>query len=427
MTYLATIGLRNVIVRNTLILALSQASIYLIPLVTTPYVARVLGAEHYGLLGIASNIIGNLLILTDWGFSLSATREIARSANDPQALRRIFWETLAAKSLLGLASLLVIAAIMAFLGISSELSWIVFAGWLQVLPSAIGVGWFLQGLEAMGLMATGVFIGRLLTIPLIFLFVHGPSDTMRVVAIAGIGSIVSVSINILNALQLRPLLPVSFTFSSAFRQLANGWHIFMSAGATTLYTQVNVILVGIAAGPAQAGLLYGAERLQRAGKSLVGPLSAAIFPRVNKLLVEDRAHAIRLVRRLLIIQGGATFVFSLATFVIAPYLIPLFLGAGYEGAVPALRWLSWTLFLVGLSNVLGVQIMLPFGMQRTFTRIIAGSGLFNLAAIMPLAYYFGATGASVSIVVTEGIVTALMGFAVWRAGILSGKGKPFEL
>ena len=92
MGHLAFINLRNVIVRNTLMLALAQASVYLIPLVTTPYIARVLGAEHYGLLGIASNIIGNLLIFTDWGFSLSATREVARNAKDPHALRKIFWE-----------------------------------------------------------------------------------------------------------------------------------------------------------------------------------------------------------------------------------------------------------------------------------------------------------------------------------------------
>ncbi len=424
MTYLAIAGLRNVVVRNTLILTLSQASVYLIPLITTPYVARVLGAEHYGLLGIASNIIGNLLIFTDWGFSLSATREVARNASDPVVLRKIFWETLAAKSLLGIASLFVIAIAMACAGISTELAWIVFAGWLQVLPAALSVGWFLQGLEAMGVMAIGVLIGRLLTIPMIFLFVHGPASTMCVVAVTGIGSIVSAAINFYNALQLRPLLPVTWTFSGALRQLANGWHIFLSAGATTLYTQINVILVGIAAGPAQAGLIFGAERLQRAGKSLVGPLSAAIFPRVNKLLVEDQAHAILLVKRLLVFQGGLTFIFSLVTFLIAPYLISLFLGAEYEGAIPALRWLSWTLFLVGLSNVLGVQILLPFGRQRIFTRIIAGSGLFNLIAIMPLAYYFGAAGASVSILLTEGIVTLLMGLSVWHAGILSAKGKP---
>ena len=276
----------------------------------------------------------------------------------------------------------------------------------------------------MGTMATGVLIGRLLTIPLIFMFVHGPSDTMLVVAITEIGSIVAVSINFYNAVLLKPLLPVTWTFSGAFRQLSSGWHIFISMGATTLYTQLNVILLGIAAGPVQAGLLYGAERLQRAGKSLVGPLSGAMYPRINKLLSEDRPHAIRLAKRLLILQGSITFALSLVTFAIAPYLILWLLGTGYEGAVPTLRWLSWTLFLVGLNNVLGVQIMLPFGMQQSVMRITAGSGLFNLAAIVPLSYFYSATGASISILLTEVMVTSLMGFAVWRAGVLSDKGKP---
>src|ERR1700731_1673800 len=138
MGHLAFINLRNVIVRNTLMLALAQASVYLIPLVTTPYIARVLGAEHYGLLGIASNIIGNLLIFTDWGFSLSATREVARNAKDPHALRKIFWETLAAKSLLGLASLIVIVVVMVCVGFSSELSWIVLCWLASNPPKLIG-------------------------------------------------------------------------------------------------------------------------------------------------------------------------------------------------------------------------------------------------------------------------------------------------
>jgi PST family polysaccharide transporter len=80
--------------------------------------------------------------------------------------------------------------------------------------------------------------------------------------------------------------------------------------------------------------------------------------------------------------------------------------------------------MVGLSNVLGIQIMLPFGMQQSFMRIIVVSGLFNLAAIVPLSYYYGARGASISILLAEIMVTTLMGFAVWPAGILTDKGKP---
>ncbi len=75
--------------------------------------------------------------------------------------------------------------------------------------------------------------------------------------------------------------------------------------------------------------------------------------------------------------------------------------------------------LVGLSNALGAQIMLPFGMQRSFMRIIVGAGLLNVAAIVPCSYHFGATGASISIVSTEFIITAAMSLVIWRADIFA--------
>ncbi len=427
MGLLASISLRHVLVRNTLILGISQASVYIVPLITTPYVARVLGAEHFGLLGIATSIIGNLMIFTDWGFSLSATREVARNAKDPHVLRRIFWNTVAAKCMLGLAGLLVILVIMACVGFSSPLAWIVLAGWFHVAASAMTVGWFLQGLEAMGIMVIGGLIGRLATIPLIFIFVRGPSDTMTVLAIGGLCGIASAGINFYNAVRLRQLMPVTFSLSGAWQELSNSWHIFLATAATTFYTQLNVLMLGIAAGPFQAGLLFGAEKLQRAGKSLALPLSGAIYPRINNLLADQPDRAIQLAKLLLIFQGAATFVFSIALLLSAPYLIPLFLGPGYEGAIPALRFLSGTVFFVGLSNVLGIQILLPFGMQRSVMQITVGSGLFNVVSIGPLSYFYGATGAAISILLTEVIVTAAMGFVVWRAGILSGKGKPVGL
>jgi O-antigen/teichoic acid export membrane protein len=64
------------------------------------------------------------------------------------------------------------------------------------------------------------------------------------------------------------------------------------------------------------------------------------------------------------------------------------------------------------------SVMLPFGMKRAYMRIFVVSGLFNVVAIVPFSYFFGATGASISILLTEVIVTGAMGFVVWRAGIL---------
>src|SRR5207248_2376846 len=148
----------------------------------------------------------------------------------------------------------------------------------------------------------------------------------------------------------------------------------------------------------------------------VAPLGAAAYPRVNNLATENPDQARRLAKRVLVIQGAITFGLFVVVLLGAPYLTLLFLGAGYEGAVPATRWLSATIFLVGLSSGFGGQIMLLFGMKRSFMRILIGAGLFNVAAIVPCSYYFGATGASISIVMAEFIVTAAMTLVVWRAG-----------
>jgi O-antigen/teichoic acid export membrane protein len=102
----------------------------------------------------------------------------------------------------------------------------------------------------------------------------------------------------------------------------------------------------------------------------------------------------------------------------------LFFGQDFAAATASVRILSGTVFLSGLNNVLGTQIMLAFGMQRSFMYILVFSGLFNLVAVGPFAHFMGATGASISVFLTEFIVTAAMGYVVWRAGVLGKKAAP---
>src|SRR5579875_181587 len=422
-----SISLRNTLVRNTLLLAAVQASHYVLVLVTMPYLTRVLGVEQFGLLGITSEIIANLMAFTDWGFGLSAIRDVARNSRDPVELRRILWDTMAAKALLVLVSLGVIFIIIAFVGFGSSLPWLVLCGFVQIVGSACGVGWFLRGLEIMGPMAAAELIGRLAFIPLIFLFVHGPSDTMWAVAIGGVGGIISAGFAFYYANRATPLMPIACTWQGALRQLRGGWHIFMSIAASMLYSQINVVVLGAVAGPVQAGLLFGAQKLQRTSKSFIGPLAGALYPRVNNLLVEDPGRAILLMKRLLFVQGTMSFAIFIVLFVLAPYLTVIFFGSDFAPAIPAVRILSGTVFLTGLNNVLGTQVMLACGMQRSFMYILVAAGLFNLAAIGPFAHFMGATGASISILLTEVIITAAMGIVVWRAGIFMKKAAELDL
>jgi polysaccharide transporter, PST family len=241
---------------------------------------------------------------------------------------------------------------------------------------------------------------------------------MQAVLIGGICNIIISIAAFRICIRTTSLMPIAYTWSGAWRQLQDGWHIFLSVGAIALYTQINVIMLGAVAGPVQAGLLFSAEKLKRASKTLSGPLTSAIYPRVNSLLMEDPDRAVRLMKRLLVVQGAMSFGIFVVLLASAHFLIVIFFGPDFEDAVPAMRWLSGTIFLSGLGSVLGAQVMLPFGMKRAYMRILVVSGLFNVVAIVPFSYFFGATGASISILLTEVIVTGAMGFVVWRAGIL---------
>lgn len=110
------------------------------------------------------------------------------------------------------------------------------------------------------------------------------------------------------------------------------------------------------------------------------------------------------------LQGLATLVLSMALLIGAGLAVRTIFGNSYEASIPALRWLAPLPFLIGLSNVFGIQTMLPLGLKSAFSRILLATGVINLLMIIPLAMRFGATGASASVCITELLVTIAMGF-----------------
>ena len=399
--------------KNIAALFVLQVSVYLIPLITTPYLARTLEVANFGLLGVASAIISYVSMLSDWGFAFTATRETARHAGDPGALRKILWDTILAKGLLCGIGLTIFLTII----------WIV-PQWRGMVPlllvysltpiiGVFGVGWFLQGMEKMVAYAAISLVVRFAYVPLILIFVHSKNDVLIVAAIQSATAIVSVVASLVVARRNVPLLPIHLDLRAALQQIKLGMPVFLSTGGISLYTQSNIILVGTIAGPVQAGLYSGGEKIQRALQGLAGPISAAVYPRINNLLVSNPNESHKLMRWTLIGQGGLTLCMSIAMFLSADMVTTVFLGDQYVNAVPVIRWLSAVPFLTGLSNSLGVNMMFPFGMNAEMARITVASGVFNLVMLTLLTYEKGAVGAAISIVMTEIFVTSAMAWTIY--------------
>lgn len=396
------------ILRNMLALSVLQVANMVLPLATLPYLFHVLGPDHFGAYVFAQAMVTYLVLLADYGFNWSATGEIARVQNDRDAVSRIFWTTQVAKTLVACVGLALLVLGVFLVPKMIELRPIMFATFPLVIGTVLFPQWLFQGLERMSFVTVSTLSARLLVIPATYLLVHSPEDTWRAALIASMSTIVAGLISLALIARMRLIsfwLPGVSDVIGAFRE---GWHVFMATAAISLYTTTNSVLLGFLAGNVTLGYFGAADKIRNVAQSLIAPLSNALYPRVNALFAEDIAKAYALVRKALYAMSIIMFTVSVMLWVLAPWIVRIGMGPQYAPVVDVLRWMAFVPWMVALNNVLGLQMMLPLGMKKKFSEILLGSGVFNVALLVPLSIRFGAQGAAASILATEALVTGCM-------------------
>jgi PST family polysaccharide transporter len=381
---------------------------YIIPMATLPYLIRVLGMEMYGLMAFAQSFAQYFTQLTDYGFNFSATRSIAQQRDNRTTVSLIFSSVLVIKLILTLAGALVLIAVIGSVARFRQNGGFFFVAYAAVVGGVLFPTWFFQGMEQMRYISVIMGISRLLGAVALFVFIHHPTDALLALGIQSIVPLVSGVAGLWIAFQrfqLRFVRPASVDLRLA---LVEGWHLFISQAAVSLYTNTNVFLVGLLAGNLQAGYFSAAEKLIRAAQGLIAPISQAVFPHVNALAARSRGLAVRFTSRILLWVGSISLVSSFLLLAFARPVALLCFGHAATGSVPIIRWIAFLPFIVAVSNVLGIQTMIPFGLDKQFSRILIVAGLFNVSLALPLIHLFAAQGAGASVLFTEIIVTITM-------------------
>jgi PST family polysaccharide transporter len=381
-----------------------QFTSYLVPLLTVPYLARVLGAQGLGLVAFAQAFCGYTALVGEYGFDLSATREIARARGNRTRLAEILGGVVGAKGLLMLAGTApVLAAWWLVPTFRTHPRWL-WAGWLGALGQAADMLWFFRGIEQVRVAGSLNVAGRMLAVAAIYLAVGTAADGWKVPALFGIFGLVSNAIALAVACRfVRARIP---TMRSVHEALSLGWNVFLLRCSVSLYASSNAFILGLFAAPQVVGFYSGAERMSRALQGLMSPVAQAIYPRISNVARRSPAQAAAIVRVSALTMGLGAAMLGAAAFAAAPILVRVALGDGFEQAVPMVRVMASLPLLVALSNVLGIQWMLPLGLERLFNRIILAAGVLNLLAAVVLARSYGGLGAAWSVVMAETLVTA---------------------
>ena len=400
--------------RNAAALYAVQASGLVIPLATLPYLTRHLGAAAWGQLAAVQSLAAVLSLVVEYGYIFSGARSIA-ATKDSRSHSEVVRGITSAKLLLT-AGLLLLAAVIYVLVPKIRVHPAVY--WFGV-SSAVAQGysplWYFQGKQRLVGAALVEVVARALAAGAVFALVRTSSDAYLVPLSLTIA--LTTSSGLLNLAMFREVRPGRPAVTHGRQALREGRSLFLFRVSVALYTTANSFLLRLFTGPVAVANFANADKVATAGRSMLMPLSQIVFPKTSALLPNDVAGARRLTERSLVVLTGLATAMGLALLVLAGPATPLVFGPGYEASVGLTRLLALSLPLLAVNQVLGVQWMVPLGMDRAFTSIITAAGVLNVLVVLILVPPFGATGMAWSIVTAELAVALGMHTYLRRAGL----------
>lgn len=398
------------LLENFLSLSTLQVLNYILPLLTVPYLVRILGPERYGLINFALAFVNYFTIFVGYGFDLSATREISIHREDKERVSEIFSSVLVVECIFGLLSFVAFTFIVSLVPRFRIERTVFMFSFFTVFGKVLFPVWFFQGIERMRYITVLNALSRGIFTICIFLFIKKQADYVYVPLISSLGTLIAGGISLgiaLRNFEVKLYIP---TLEALIHQLKEGWHVFISTVAVSLYTVSNAFLLGLFTNNTTVGYYSAAEKIIKAALGLLRPVSQTLYPYVSKLASESRERALKFVKKILLVVGSATFFISLLLFLFASLIVNVFLGDQYTQSIPVLRILAFIPFVVGLSNIFGIQIMLPLGLTKEFSRIIVSASIVNVVLALLLIPLWQHVGIAMAWFMTEIIVTVNMFF-----------------
>jgi len=414
---LNTIRNNRKVFNNAFFLTIIQTVNYLLPLITVPYLVRVLGTERFGFIAFAGSLMAYFQIIIDYGFNLSATREVSLHKKDTPWLSNHFFSVLAVKSTLALICLAVLGIIVFGIPRFHNESLFYFLLFIGLVGNILFPVWFFQGMEEMGYITFFNLIARLITTVLYFVLIKTPNDYLWMAWLGVIASWSTGVASIIFALKrysIRFFVPGLASYKAC---LAGGFRIFITQISVSLFTNTNTFLLGLFTNNVVVGHYAIGEKIVRAVVFLSAPIGGAIYPRVSVLFGESKERALGFLRKILIAGIGFFGLMSGVLFVGADLFVWLVSGHQSKETAFLIRIMSILPLSIFVDNIYGTQIMLNINLKNKFMWIILLGGLFSVTLQIIMVPLIKATGTSIAFSVSEVSMALFMIWAVRKEGI----------
>ncbi len=380
------------LVTNFGYLSLLQVASYIFPLITLPYLARVIGAEGFGKIAFASAIIVWFQTVTDWGFNYTATRDVARCRDDKEKVSEIFSNVLWSRCLLMLVSFAVLIICVLLIPKFRASADVIFVTALMIPGHIMFPDWFFQAIERMKYTTILNLLSKTLFTVLIFVFIKEKSDYILQPLFTSLGFVISGCIAmyfIFGRWQIKLYRP---RFNKIIKTIKGSTDVFLNNIAPNLYNSFSVVLLGMWHGSVANGFYDAGKRFKDVSMNLLHTLSRTFFP-----FIARRSDKHALFAKLYISLSTIT---TILLFIFAPLIIKIFYGEEFKDSINILRILSFAPIPLGLNAVYGQNWLLQRGHEKLLRNITLISSLIGFIIVFPLVYYFSYIGNAITYIIT---------------------------
>lgn len=385
-----------------------QIVLMITPLITTPYLSRVLGPEGIGAVSYAESIVAYFTFFAVLGITTYGQREISYVQDDRDKRTRVFWNT---KILEIITSLIVLFIYMFFsLCQNNSILYIVLA--FNIIAVVFDVTWFFQGIEEFGKIVLRNFFFKILNIVFIFAFIKKADDFvlyafgLAFFLFAGNLSLWVYLPRFVNKPTPKELKP--------FCDLKTVLSLFIPTIAIQIYTVLDKTMIGLLTQDVfENGYYEQAIKMARLVLTIVTSLGTVMIPRIGFHYKKGATEVVNsFMYKSYRFVWLAGIPFCLLLIGVSPNFVPWFFGVKFLKVVPLLEILSFLILAIGINNVTGMQYLIPTNRQNMFTFTVIVGAITNFILNLVLIPHYKALGAAIASVAAETVIAILQLYLV---------------
>lgn len=390
-------------------LSILQGANYIAPLLILPYLANTLGSSTFGDFALAISISQIFIIITDYGFNLTGSKDASLLKNNKKELTLLYSTITTIKAAFLVGGFIITTPIYLLVSPFKNDPQIYISAYAIVLGSAIFPLWIFQGTEHLKGAMIAMVIGRMISIAGVFTLVHTASDAGTAGLLYGSSGIIAY---LLSRRSLKHLLAgEKFTYPSIENiklSLKNGLNIFLSNLYINSYTTSNSIMLGLLQDPKSAGYFHLAEKFTKIAIFIFQPITQAFYPKVCIAAKEGVDKLIEINKLYLKITLPAAIVLSLLMIALSETAIEMLFDNTYAEVSIIIKLLAVLPIINVLSHSLSTLTLIPTGESKIFSQIYLAACFFNIPIFATLSLKFSGAGAAVANVLTETAVLTLL-------------------